>query len=397
MKSLALFLVFIFATAYASGQVVQPMEVPPLSKPIYKNVTKIVIEPRFKSIRLKAGESVDFEVTLKNPNDKDVLIKPKVISNPLSGNAIPPSWISFDKTEFTLKAKESAKVRVSVSVPKDAEKGFYYCTIAFTDDKILPPSPYGQPIYVNSLRLSVNVYIPPSVTITPRFISDFVEAGKTYEYKIRIKNNADRSFSLKPEFVEPQYVFVGNYLKKEDVTIISPSTIPPNSVATVTVRVRIPENAQGILRGTVKLNINDPGLNEWMQRVELSLNVFRVPTEPFVKTVKIQNASELVVKVSTNPLSGFIPIPYWRGKGGDIEVKIVSPSGVVKVRPKVIEKIVVTTGYSSPPWEETEGIYKVVSQSKTLIYDVKYPESGVWRIEVLPKSCMGFEMEVTIE
>ena len=59
-----------------------------------------------------------------------------------------------------------------------------------------------------------------------------------------------------------------------------------------------------------------------------------------------------------------IPFPIIVGsKGyteGDFDVKIVSPSGTISVKPKTIEKLVVMTGSKYvPPWEETEGIYKV--------------------------------------
>ena len=154
-----------------------------------------------------------------------------------------------------------------------------------------------MPKYINKMHLSVDVWVPPSVKITPRYISDYVEAGKTYEYTIKIKNTAGKTFKLNPEFVEPEYISgFENYLSKDNVRIEAPSTIPPNSEVEVKVKVNVPVTAKGFLRGAIKLNIDDPGLDEWMQRVEINLNVFTKPTEPFVKTVRIENASKLTVK-----------------------------------------------------------------------------------------------------
>jgi len=367
----------------------------------FKNVTKLVISPNFKHLRLKPGEYRSFTVKIKNPTDKDVLINPKVVIEPYAENVIDKSWISFDKSGFTLKAKQETKITVTVKVPRDAEKGYYFCTIAFTNDTIPALTPYKPHRYVNTMHLSVEVWVPPSVKIYPRYISDVVEAGKTYEYTIKIKNTADRSFKLSPEFVEPEYIGAfENYLSKDDVKIEAPSTIPPNSEVKVKVKVKVPSTAKGYLRGSIQLNIDDPGLDEWMQRVTINLNVFTKPTEPFVKTVEIENTSKLTVKVSSDFMG--IPIPIMLGGSkitkGDFDVKLVSPSGMVSVKPKTIEKLIVTTGGKfAPPWEETEGIYKVVSVSKTKIYTIDNPENGIWRIEVMPKNCFGFSIEVEIE
>jgi len=397
-RLLPLLLVLLLPTAGAV-EVVKDVKIIPPTPPVdFKNLTKLVISPDYKDLRLKPGESKSFTVKIKNPTDKDVLITPKVVTDPYSKNVIDKSWVSFDRTSFTLKAKQETKITVTVKVPNDIEKGFYHCKIAFTNETIPAPTPYEIPKYVNTMHLSVEVWIPPSVKITPRYIRDTVEAGKTYEYTIKIKNTASKTFHLKPEFTEPEYIDdFENYLSKDNVRIEAPSTIPPNSEVKVKVKVSIPATAKGSLRGTIKLNIDDPGLDEWMQRVKINLNVFTKPTEPFVKTVKIENASKLTIKVS----SDFMGIPIIAGKGyteGDFDVKIASPSGVISVKPKTIERLVVTTGSKYlPPWEETEGIYKVVSVSKTKIYTIENPENGIWRIEVMPKNCFGFSIEVEVE
>jgi len=35
--------------------------------------------------------------------------------------------------------------------------------------------------------------------------------------------------------------------------------------------------------------------------------------------------------------------------------------------------------------------------SKTKIYTIENPENGIWKIEVMPKNCFGFSIEVEIE
>ena len=392
-------LLLILPTVCMAEEVPIPVPVQQMKPVYFSNITKLVISPSYKHLRLKTGDSATFTVKVKNPTDKDVRITPKVVIEPYAENIIDKSWISFSKSNFVLKAKQETEIGITVRVPKDTEKGFYSCTIAFTNDTIPTATPYGTPRYINAMHLSVEVWIPPSVRITPRYISDVVEAGKTYEYTIKIKNTANRSFKLNPEFVKPEYISsFAEYLSKDNVQIESPSIIPPNSEVEVKIKVRVPPTAKGYLRGAVKLNINDPGLDEWMQRVEINLNVFTKPTEPFVKTIEIENASKLTVKVSSDFMG--IPIPIIGGRSyakGDFDVKIVSPSGVVNVKPKIVEKVIVTTGKFAPPWEETEGIYKVVSATKTKIYTIENPENGIWKVEVMPKNCFGFSIEVEIE
>ena len=78
----------------------------PMPPPVdFKNLTKLVISPNFKHLRLKPGDSASFTVKIKNPTDKDVLINPKVVVDPYAENAIDESWVSFDKSGFVLKSK----------------------------------------------------------------------------------------------------------------------------------------------------------------------------------------------------------------------------------------------------------------------------------------------------
>ncbi len=405
MKKLCILILLLLLVTPVVGQVENVAvvkEIPPPSKVIpfsLKNVTKLIIEPSFKSVRLKAGESTSFTIKIKNPTEKDVTVKPWVFVSPYSKFVMDESWVSFDKKTFTLKPGEEAELKVTVKVPKDAEKGFYSCTIVLTNDTFPTPYPSEIPKFVNAFHLSVNVWIPPSVRITPKYVSDYVEAGSRYEFTITVENTADRSFTLNPKVGEQEfYPLEYTPLSDKIVRIEAPSTIPPHSKVKVRVTVDVPEDAK-VISGYIDLGINDPGLEKWNQRVNVHLSVYQIPKEPFVKAVSVQNASELKIEVSTNPTLFIIPIFPAFGKpkqNADVIVKIYSPSGIFKVRPKITEVLAVTTGGIAPPWERTEGIYKVVGYSKTYTYVIKYPESGIWRIEVIPKNCFGFGLKIEV-
>ncbi len=414
MKKLMMLLIILIAFSVAANaqsfgveEIVEeskPIPIPTKSHFYYKNMTKLVIQPEYKYLRLKAGETKTFEVKIRNPTEKDVEINAKVAGNPYETNLIDERWISFDKNNFKLNAKSEASIKITVSIPKNAEKGYYHGYIAFTNDSI--SNQYGIVKYINALSLSVEVWIPPSVKIYPRWISGKVEAGKTFEYEINLINNGEKTFTINPKLSEENNFYdpygYTKAITKDMIKIEAPSTISPKSRAKVKIKIDVPSNAKGILRGSIDLGINDPGLDKWQQRVDINLRVYEMPKEPFVKAVRIENASKLTVKVSVNNYpTMYYPILYGmkaEGASGDVKVKIFSPSGEVNVRPKILENLFVTVGFGNPPWEEVSGIYKVTSVGKTVTYTINNPENGIWRIEVMPENnCESFNLQIEIE
>ncbi|WP_156786053.1 COG1470 family protein [Archaeoglobus veneficus] len=185
-------------TVQAQMPVPQPIVVSKteVSGAVYTPSAKLKITPAFKHLRLQPGESTSFEVKVKNIGSEDVTIEPKLVQMPYPANAIEEEWIKIEPERMVLKAKEEGKIKVEVTVPGDAEKGFYNAMIALTNDTVsMPyPTPYS---YVNALSLSINVWIPPQVVIKQRYIMDTVEAGKSYEYKVVIENRGRQD--CKPE------------------------------------------------------------------------------------------------------------------------------------------------------------------------------------------------------
>ncbi len=400
-------LILIAVLASASAQFVKPIPVSEVSgatKVIhpYKNLTRLIIEPKFKYVRLEAGEETSFDVRIKNPTKKDVTIDPKIVIPPYTERVMDEDWIKFSRGKFVLKAGEEATIEVTVKVPKDAGKGSYSCMIAFTNDTFPSPYPTETPRFVNVLHLSVYVWIPPSVKIYPKNIFKYVEAGESYIFNITVENTGDKLFRLDPKLKHEEFYSPDtNYLTKDMVKIEAPSTIPPHSKVKVKIIVNVPSTAKGTLRGYIDLGIDDPGLEDWARRVSINLMVYEKPTEPFVKVFRVENASVLRVKVGTDLSPNFV-LPFIAVKSpfeskADVNVRLISPHGEVKVRPKILERMIVTLGGSNPPWEEVEGIYKVVSVSKSYTFEIENPENGVWMVEVMPKGCFMFNVEVEIE
>ncbi|WP_292470059.1 hypothetical protein [Methanolobus sp.] len=55
---------------------------------------------------------------------------------------------------------------------------------------------YPLTTYGNTIELSVEVWIPPSVQISTNYINDRVEAGKEYDYEIKLVNVGDENISI---------------------------------------------------------------------------------------------------------------------------------------------------------------------------------------------------------
>lgn len=372
------------ATALIS---VQPIPVKP---PDY---TKLIITPKSKHFTAKPGDKLDFSVKIRNVDNKTVTIKPKLIPPLFPGmNVMESSWVDIKPSELTLNPNEEGKLKIEIRIPDDVERSSYSAQIVLTNETIaVPYSPY--PIYPNSIRVSVYIQIPPSVTIYPRFIHDKVEPGKTYTYNVTIENGGDRSFKINPKLaVGDLYIPEGrvSYLTEDMVEVTAPKVIPPHSKVTVKIKVNFPENASGQYCGHIDLNIDDPNLEEWMQRIELSFAIRVKPSKPFVKEFEVYNVSRLNVSVTAMNYDGSV---------SDVDIKMYSPSGLLSIDPtKVVESIKVTPRGSFVPVPYPKSItseeYGVSSWTMTYVYLIKNPENGKWKVEVL--SACDY-MTITIE
>ena len=93
-RLIPLLLVLLLPTAGAVEVGKEVVPIPPPTPPVdFKNLTKLVISPDYKNLRLKPGEFKSFTVKIKNPTNKDVLITPKVVIRPYSDYVVDKSWI----------------------------------------------------------------------------------------------------------------------------------------------------------------------------------------------------------------------------------------------------------------------------------------------------------------
>ncbi|MFQ6061905.1 MAG: hypothetical protein ACE5J9_01855, partial [Methanosarcinales archaeon] len=234
---LGLVLFFISVSVYSTIAQPVPIEVEelalievtpsPLEKPDF---TKLQITPRYGNLQIKPSESKEIKVTVKNLENKTVQTQVLVEIPPYGEYLLEEEWIKVTPSSAEIPEGGKQEYTIKVSIPEDAEIGYYSGVIAFTNETYPTPYPTPFPEYVNSFRLSVKVWKPPVIQFYPKYISDRVEPGQTYTYDIQLENTGDKAIDINPEIGgEERYYGYGPYregaIPEEWITIDSPKQV----------------------------------------------------------------------------------------------------------------------------------------------------------------------------
>lgn len=416
----ALIVISIFAGAGAvSAQYVQEAKMV-VSEPMPANMqelnfTKLEINPRYGNFRLQPGDNKDMTVTITNKEKKPVSVKPNVVIQPYGEYVMEKEWVEITPESAEIPAGGSQKFTVKVSIPEDASTGYYNTQVAFTDEEIPSPYPGPFPSYVHVFQLSIDVWTPPDVQISKSYITEQLEAGKKYDFTIKLKNVADHAIPIKPKLSkDSNYMSYGPYgttnqaFTDDAVTISAPKEIAAGQTAEIIIHVDVPANAKGNFRGAIDLGIADSSFREpWANMVNMDFGVWKQPVEPFVKTFTANEATPVTIEVSSNLLNGIFS---YIGYPGSTAKNDKTPSFVVDLngpdnKPISMKKIkaVIKGGVSLggmgtmyPPWEsESEGIYKEMGTQYMETYTANVP-AGENKLSILPHDTQGFEYTITI-
>lgn len=379
------------------------------------NFTKIEISPRYGNFRLQPSDNKEMTVTVTNKEKRPVSIKPNIVIPPYGEYMMEKEWAAVTPASAEIPAGGSQKFAVKVSVPKDASTGYYNAQVAFTDEEI--PSPYPQPFpnYVHAFQLSIDVWMPPNVQIQKQYINDQLEAGKEYDYIIKLKNVADKTIPIDPKISNEGQMYYGQYgmpepaFKDDAISINAPKEIAAGQTVEVKVHVIVPADAKGNYQGAIDLGIVDPSIRDpWVNMVRLDFGVWIQPSESFVKVFKTIEATPVTIEVSSNLLNS---IYGYMGYATSSTMKSdKTPSFAVDLngpdnKPIPLKKIkaVIKGGVSLggmgtmyPPWEsESEGIYNNIGTQYTETYTADVP-AGDMKLSILPRDTQGFEYTITI-
>ena len=392
-----------------SSQAVQA--VPKMESFDMQNFTKLEISPRYGNVQLQPSENREMTVTIKNKEKKPITVSPIVVVPPFGEYLMDKEWIKVSPASIEIPAGGSQKFAIKVVIPADASIGYYNANIAFTDEKMPTPYPEPFPNYVHSYSLSINLWAPPKIQISNPYINDQLEAGKEYDYKIKLKNTGDKAVAIDPKMSQQNQMYGGPFgmmasaFTDDAVTITSPKEIPAGGSIEVNVHIKVPADAKGNYQGGIDLGIDDPSIREeWADMVTLGFGVWKQPTEPYVKTFNAKEAAPVTIEVSSNmgvAYGYFGSSTNTKNKKDPSFAVTLTGSGnnaIPLTKVKTIIKGGVSLGGMNglPPWEsESEGIYQEMGTQYIETYKVNVP-AGDLKIGITPQNTQQFEYTISM-
>ncbi len=311
---------------------------------------------------------------------------------PNSQSDISKSWITISPANATVAPGSVKKFNIVESIPRDTESGYYQGQIAFTDDH-MPNSTD----YVNSMQLGISVQAQPKIELQASYISDNVENGKEYKYKINIKNIASKDITIDPKLINTSPGF-SQAFGDDAIKISAPSTIKVGEVANMTIQVQVPENATGSYNGYIDLNVNGKANEGYTSQIGLSFNVWQQPVVPYVKNFNAMTNEPIMIEVSTdiyNMDMGLLCSP--KKEKPSFELGLTRNSSHVNMTfVKSVESGSVSLGgYNPLPAVMNENIYQNVNEHYVETYTVP-GAIGNWKLSILPKNTNNFGYSITV-
>lgn len=355
------------------------------------------INPRENFLYLQQEDSDSFTVSFKNNGKKSLDIEPKVVAVPYSNYDFDESWITISPANVTVDPSEEQEFTIEVSIPEDVDGGDYQAYIAFTDDVYSEEDPYPQ--YVNAMYLSISVPIFPKLELQTGLIDDTVEAGKEYEYTVKIKNVAAKTITIDPEVNRYYNSFDKFGLDDGEIEITAPSTLEPGQIADMVIRVPVPENATGTYNGNIQMNVNGNENAGFEPQLDLYLTVLQQPTIPYVKNFSTKTEDRITIEVST---CGYGSNEWLRSPPKDdvpsFELKMKynsNPVDITLIKTKQNGNVNLGWDCFSACSIEESGIYQNSGNCYTETYTVP-GAIGNWELEILPKNTGDFDYSITI-
>ncbi|MFC7142069.1 hypothetical protein ACFQMA_19815 [Halosimplex aquaticum] len=360
------------------------------------NYTRLYITDGYLSERVKPGESVTLNVTVGNSEDHTVELDPHVVLPQVQGRPIQKSWISIENGDTTLSAGEEREFTVTVAVPSDAEFGEYRAEVAFTNQTVSYPGQPDRPVH--AAQISVSVREEPSVQIVDgRYASAQVQTGDSYTYEVTVRNDGDQAVPLNPTVETPDHRQPSeNTVKRSWFEIDAPNEVGPGETANVSVTVTPPSDAAvGRYYTELSLGLTDPNRPErsdYWQRVDLSMQVWEQPDQPFEQSFAVSERADNVTlsltagdygeRASDEPVS--------------FDVTFVSPNGteVDAERVSVTDSGAVSLGAEDDRAAERQGAYTARSGGSEFEYRLDDPGAGEWTVRIMPHNTVDFQYEI---
>ncbi|HIH74552.1 MAG TPA: hypothetical protein HA306_04820 [Methanosarcina sp.] len=389
----------------------------------YPEFEKIIVEPAYKYLEMKPGDSKNFTVTVTNKDNKTIALNPRLLIIPYTEKFVNESWIDISPSAKELNPGEKEEFEVDVNLPEDTDLGNYAVLIAFTD-KVPEGDVAGYyPNFPGTMQLNLQVWVPPTVQILTPYVNDLVEAGKTYTYEIELRNTGSKDVAISPELIEGGDIIYyessypyggGKYAFGNDaISIEAPDKVKAGQTAVVKMTLKVPADAKGSYSGTLNLNIDDPGIREYEGKVSLNFRILPIPEGPYETTFKAVDNGNISIEVRAYQYGYGL---YTEGGNRDFtpsfEVSLKDPAGN-EVTPVLVSKKysgsvnIVDDTYPLPylPYisarvaDGMETYNKGSYQGGTTTFVETYTVPGAagdWTLSILPENTENFEYSITI-
>jgi hypothetical protein len=382
---------------------------------------KIRVDPAYKYLELKPGDSKNFTVTVENKDNKIIELKPKPVITPYTENFINESWISISPSEKALKPGEKQEFQVNVDIPKDADLGNYAVLLAFAEKVPEGDVAGSYPNFPGTMQLNVQVWVKPSVQILTPYVNDLVEAGKNYTYEIKLRNTGDKDIAISPELTESVVYSTGisQAFGDDAIRMEAPDKVKAGQTAIVKLALAVPATAKGSYSGNLDLNIDDPGIREYEGMISLSFRILPVPEKPYENTFEAGTDGPITLEIKANQYGyGLYTTGGNRNLTPFFNVSLTDPSGnevtPVLVNTKYSGSInIVDDTYSRPSYSlpymssiaaggvkmgnvetKNQGIYQ--GGTTTFVKTYTAPGAvGKWKLSIYPENTESFDYTVT--
>jgi len=361
-----------------------------------ENFTVHTIDPTYYYSCLIAGNSETFTVYFKNEGNEALNVAPKLADTVYASGDFDESWITICPTNATVESGAVQQFTVEVKIPRDAESVSYQKVIAFTDD--LLPDYAG---YVNSMNLDVSVQAIPELEVQTTSLSDTVEAGKEYEYSIKLRNIADRDITIDPETAS--YDYDGSYntlaLSDDAIVISAPSVLKAGEIASMTIKVPVPKNATGSYNGYIYMNVDGKANDGSNPQIGLYFTAVQRPTVPYVKTFNTNSNDPITIEVSADyydQTMGLRTSPEIKEPSFNVDLKSNSNPVKMSLTKTTQSTNVNTGGYYFPAWSmDNNTIYQNCGIHYVETYTVK-GAPGKWELSIMPENAESFGYSITV-
>lgn len=376
------------------------------------------IKPSYTYLQLQPGETDTFTVTVINRGDTEVTIDPVMVIQPYTENYLEEEWITVTPSDIVLQPDEEKEFTVEVAIPEDADLGYYNANIVF-DRSVLgdeaedlgADSKISSVYYGNSLDLSVEVWTPPVIQVSSNYINDKLEAGREYDYEIKLVNTGDEDIPISPELlvndVSPEILYASYYgstgssaeggLSDDFISLDAPSEVKAGETATVKIHLEVPENMQGSYSATIDLGIDDPTLDDWAGQVQLYFDVWKQPSEPFVTEFTTVSNGSVRIELSTNQYdySDSFAVnskdqpefsPVLRKDGEEVELHLVKTESKGSVNFGNNDMVLYSA--TSPSYQQYSTTYTEVYEASGGV--------GDWELSVLSANTDGFDYSISV-